>query len=678
MKNKCAWASACFLLLGVPAFAQGTGTIHGVVSDPTAASVPNAAVTVVLDERGTTRTVSTDAQGSFVFPELPIGTYSVRVAASGFKTFLQSGIELTANANARVDAQLQVGESTQSVEVTSEAPLVDSRSSTVGTLIDQQRVTDLPINGRNIIGLAGILPGVADVSAPQTFTGDRSGPTVSVSGSRQNENLFLFDGADFNAVFRNTGLNYPPPDALQEVKVLTNSFSAEYGRNAGAVFNVVTKSGTNQVHGSAWEFLRNQDLNARTFFSPSNIPQLIQNQFGAAAGGPIIKNKLFLFGSYEGLRIRPAALGSTAFPLTATERAGNFSGQKPITDPLTNAPFPNNQIPASRFDPVAMNLISPTYMPLPNGPNGLLVDTFPEPQNSDQGLFRIDYNAGRHTIDARYNYNYGTQVATGGQVPTYLPLNENMGVHSAVLGDTFVIGPNLLNQIRLSFNRVIPTITNLNPIDLADLGGNFPLIGPKIPPNIAISSRITLGNASTVNAYTVNQSMQADDSINWNVGQHSVKAGFGVLHLQYLNRSYTGTMGSFTFSGLITGNPAADFLLGQAESMTMSLPVLQQAGVQTNYYSYVQDDWKLTPHLTLNLGLRYELPLPWIQPQNEWGTLHVGQQSTVIPTAPVGMVFPGDANTPRGLVPTRWNDFAPRFGFAWDPIGDGRTSIRGA
>ncbi len=246
-----------FLFLGVPAAqAQGTGTIHGAVSDPSSAGVPNAKVTAVLGERGATRTVVTDSAGDYIFPELPIGTYSVRVEVAGFKTFVLTGVELTANANARVDAKMEVGDASQSVSVADVTPLVDSRSSTVGTLIDARLIVDLPTNGRNIISLAGLLPGVAVIAAPETFTGDRSGPTVSVSGSRQNENLFLFDGADFNAVFRNTGLNYPPPDALQEVKVLTNSFSAEYGRNAGAVFNVVTKSGSNQLHGTAWEFLR--------------------------------------------------------------------------------------------------------------------------------------------------------------------------------------------------------------------------------------------------------------------------------------------------------------------------------------------------------------------------------------------------------------------------------------
>src|SRR5579872_4277070 len=434
--------------------AQDTGTIVGTVRDPAALVIANAKVTATLKERGVTRTVTADAEGNYVLPLLPIGTYTITVEQQGFKTFSQAGIGLTANENARVDAKLEVGSVSQEVAVTAEASLVDSRSSTVGTLIDSRRVVDLPINGRNIIALASTLPGVAAVSAPETFTGDRSGPTVSVSGSRQNENLFLFDGADYNAVFRNTGLNYPPPDALQEVKVLTNSFSAEYGRNAGAVFNVVTKSGTNQIHGSAWEFLRNQDLNARTFFAPSAKPQLIQNQFGAAAGGPILRNKLFIFGSYEGLRIRPAALGTSAFPLTAAERAGDFSGSpKPVMDPLTNAPFPNNQIPASRIDPVAAKLSSPNLMPLPNAPGGSLVTTFPEPQNNDQGLLRLDYNAGAHTIEGRYNQNFAGQIATAGNVPSYLPLNETMRVQSAIVGDTWVIKPQLLNQARVKIGR---------------------------------------------------------------------------------------------------------------------------------------------------------------------------------------------------------------------------------
>jgi len=669
---------ALFSFAGLSLHAQGTGTIHGSVTDPANAAVVNAKVTAVLEERGTTRTVNTDSQGTYVFPLLPIGDYTVTIEVSGFKSFVRNGVELSANDNARVDAQLELGNTSQSVSVTGEAPMVDSRSSTVGTLIDGRRLVDLATNGRNIISLAGTLPGVASISAPQTFTGDRSGPTLSVSGSRQNANLFLFDGQQFNAVFRNTGLNYPPPDALQEVKVLTNSFSAEYGRNAGAVFNAVTKSGTNQLHGSLWEFLRNQKLNSRSEFAPSTKPQLIQNQFGASAGGRIIKDKLFLFGAYEGLRVRPAALGTNAFPLTAAERAGDFSSAAAVKDPLTGAQFPGNQIPVSRFDPIAAKLAAPNFMPLPNGPGGLLVTLFPQPQNNDQGVIRADYNLSRHTIDGRYNYNLAQQISTAGNVPSYLPLDNRAKVQSITVGDTFIIRPQLLNQLRLSFNRVLASVRNLNPINLADLGGNFPVLGPKIPPNFAVSGRVTLGDGSSVDNVTVNEAYQIDESLNWTHGGHSVKGGVGILRLRYLNRSFFQTMGSFTVSGIITGNPAADFLLGKAQSMTVASPVLEQAGLQTNSYYFVQDDWKVNSHLTLNLGLRYELPLPWVHPHDYWGTLRLGQQSTVIPTAPVGMVFPNDPGVPRGIIQTDKNNFGPRIGFAWAPFGNGRTSIRGA
>ena len=222
--------SVCFaLLLSDCVFGQGVGTIHGTVTDASGKAVPRAKVTAVLEGRGTTRTIDTDEQGSYVFPSMPVGSYALRIEAAGFKTSARSGVELSTNENARVDETLEVGNLSQSVSVVGEAPLVDSRSSVVETLIDSRRVVELPINGRNIISLTGLLPGASQVSAPQSFTGDRSGPTVAISGSRQNENLFLFDGAEFNAAFRNTGLNYPPPDALQEVNVLTNTFSAEYG-----------------------------------------------------------------------------------------------------------------------------------------------------------------------------------------------------------------------------------------------------------------------------------------------------------------------------------------------------------------------------------------------------------------------------------------------------------------
>ncbi len=667
----------CLFFTGVLAYAQGTGTIHGTVLDPAGAAIPGARVKVLLDERGTTRELTTEATGDFVFRALGIGAYTITVEAPGFKAFRRSGVTLTTEQNVRVDVAMQIGNVSESVSVTAEAPLIDSRSSVIGTLIDSRRIVDLPLNGRNIIGLAALLPGATNISAPQTFTGDRSGPTLSVSGSRGNQNLFLFDGQQFNAAFRNTGLNFPPPDALQEVKVLTNSFSAEYGRNAGSVFQVVTRSGTNEIHGALWEFLRNHKLNSRSFFAPSRIPQLIQNQFGGAAGGPIRKDKLFVFGSYEGLRVRPASLGASSFPLTAAERQGTFATA--VRDPANaNQPFPNSQIPLSRFDTVARNLLNPSQMPLPNRADGQLVTTFPTPADNGQYLLRVDWNLGRHVIDARYNLNRSYDRASAGDVPEYLPLDRDAKVNSITIGDTWNLRPSLLNQARISFNRFSSLYSNLNATHLSDLGGNFPLFGPKIPPHIAITGRVTLGNASSVDAIAANEGLQINESVTWTRQRHSIRGGYELLKLRYLNRSYFQTMGSFTFNGQITGNAAADFVLGRATSMTVASPVLEQAGLQTNHYFFLQDDWRVHPRLTLNLGLRYELPLNWVHPGDWWGTFRQGQQSRVIPNAPLGMVFPGDPGIPRGLFRTDRNNFAPRIGFAWDPFGNGRTAVRGA
>jgi hypothetical protein len=673
------FALIVLLLSAISAFGQGTGTIHGVITDPSAAAMAGARVTATLTGRGTTRTVTTDAQGAYVLPLLPVGSYQITIEAKGFKTFVQQGVDLTANENSRVDATLQVGSLNESVTVNAEAPLVDSRSSVMGTLIDSRRVLELPMNGRSIIGLATLLPGASQVSAPQTFTGDRSGPTVSMSGSKGAQNLFLFDGAPFNALFRNTGLNYPPPDALQEVKVLTNSFSAEYGRNAGAVFNVVTRSGSNDVHGSLWEFLRNQNLNARNFFAGPTKPQLIQNQFGGAGGGPIRKDKLFVFGSYEALRIRSSSLLTSAFPLTAAERAGDFSSVRTaIRNPQTGQPFPNNQISAAQIDTVARNLLSGNLIPLPNSPGGQLVTVSANPQDNDNALIRVDENLGKHTINGHYNYSLARQDSVVGNVPSYFSASQRSQVQNVTIGDTTTIRPSLLNQITISLNRVDSSITSLNRTSLADLGSNLPHFGPSQPSGITVTNRLSMGSGSGGDALLINQSFSFKESVQWTRRNHSISAGFELLKLRYLNRGSFLTNGVFTFDGSVSGNAAADFVLGKPSTMQVASPWLEQAGLQTNLSYYVQDDWRIRPRLTLNLGLRYELPFPWVQPNNYWGTLHPGEQSQVFKNAPLGMVFPGDPGVPRGLIQTDKNNFAPRIGFAWDPFGRGRTSVRGA
>jgi len=681
-------AAFCLLALGSSGtcFAQGTGVIYGTVTDPSRAAIAEAQVKAILSETGAIRTVTTSITGEYVFSAMPVGTYEIQVTAAGFKQFRRQAITLNANENIRADATLTVGSIAEYVTVTGEAPLVDSRSAVMGTLIDGRRLTELPTNGRNVIALAALLPGASAVSAPQTFTGDRSGPSVSMSGTKGNSNLFLFDGQDYLAVFRNTGLNYPPPDALQEVKVLTSSFSAEYGHNAGGVFNVVTKSGTNELHGALWEFARNNRFNARNFFAHSNSsnPRLAQNQFGAAAGGPIKRDKLFVFGAYEGLRIRQSALATGARPLTAVERAGDLSGEATAKDPLTGNPFPGNQIDPSRFDPVVKAILArPELMPLPNGPGGTLTQTYGKPQNNDQGIIRVDYNLGsKHLITGRYNHSYATEITVAGQVPTYETIFNFARVQSVTLADTYTVTPTLVNEFRVSYNRFSPAYEVQNGFSLHDLGGNFPVLnGIPIPPEIVISgiggARVTLASNSSVNAQLENEDYQLNDIVNWTHGRHFLKGGFEIFRRRYLNRSYFLTMGVFNFTGAITGNTVADFLLGLPASANAAAPLTEQGGVQTSFNEFLSDDWRVNSRLTLNLGLRYELPLPWYQPQNYWATFHRGQQSTVFPNAPVGEVFYGDQGVPRGMVLTDKHNFAPRFGFAWDVFGNGRTAVRG-
>ncbi len=668
----CAW----ILLAGVAFGATSTGTLHGVVTDTTGGVLPNATITLTLEERGASRVVYSDDSGVYVATLLPIGSYTVRVEAPGFKAFEREAVSLTSSQNARVDAQLEVGPVSESITVLAEAPQVDSRSATMGTLIDSRRVLDLPLNGRNVVGLANLLPGASQVEAPQTFTRDRDGPTVAMSGSRPNQNLLLFDGVHYNAVFRNTGLNYAPPDAIQEVKVLTSNFGADYGRNGGSVFQVVTRAGTNQLHGSLWEFLRNDNLNARHYFATEK-PNLIQNQFGAAVGGPVKHDKLFFFASYEGLRIRPESLSTSAFPLTAAERAGDFSATGQLKDPGTGQPFANNQIPVSRFDTVSSNILSRNLFPLPNRPDGQYVALFPEPRDNDMAMVRMDYNLGSHTLSGRWNYNFARENESAGQIPEYMQLDREATTQNVALTDSYVIRYNLINQFRAGFTRVGSSVFTTNPYHISDLGGEFPLFGPRIPPLIGVVGRLTAGSSTSGDATIVNQAWNISDDVSWVTNGHSVKVGAELLKLRYLNRSAFMTQGAFPFTGQITGDSAADFVLGAMPWMQVASPLLEQAGSQISSYYFIQDDWRIHPRLTLNLGLRYELSLPWVHPNDFWGTLRPGQQSQVIPNAPAGMVFPGDAGISRGLIATDKNNFAPRFGFAWDPFGHGRTSVRG-
>ena len=338
------WTGSCLTLS-----AQTTGTIVGQVSDPTGAAVPNATVEVENVGTGLVRTAVTEAVGTYLIPALPLGDYKLSVTATGFKVFSQSGISLELGQNARVDVSLELGAMTETVEVVAEALRVDSRSTTLGASITNRQITDLPLDGRNPLRLLQYLPGVGNANiqtAPIFARG--SGPSFNVSGARGTANSIMLDGTVLAAAMTNFGVNLPNPDALTEFRMLTNAFSAEYGRAEGSIILAVTKSGTNKLHGALWEFLRNDAVNARNFFAGGDKPKLRQNQFGLAVGGPVVRDRTFFFGSYEGLRLRQETF-NLGFPPTTAERVGDFSASStPVIDPLTENSFPNNQIPIAR------------------------------------------------------------------------------------------------------------------------------------------------------------------------------------------------------------------------------------------------------------------------------------------------------------------------------------------
>src|SRR5436305_4295196 len=330
------------LVSSLPALGQTTGRISGFVRDPSGAAIPSVSVTARMTEQQSTSKTVTNSEGFYDFVALPPGDYELVFEANGFRRQIRSGVDLSINQNLRVDSALEVGSLETQVTVHGTAPLVDTVSPVLSGLIDDRRVVDLPLNGRNIMSLAGVLPGVLGVAVSQQMDNARSGPIMDVNGGRSNMNLFTLNGGYFNNPSRNTGINYPPPDAVEEIRILTHDFSAEYGHNPGSQVLVASKSGTNQIHGAAWEFRRNNAFNARNFFAPV-VPVVHQDQFGGDAGVPIVKDSLFIFGVYQGLINHQQAQSVQSFVPTAAQRAGDFTALRTTltnpNSPITGRPF---------------------------------------------------------------------------------------------------------------------------------------------------------------------------------------------------------------------------------------------------------------------------------------------------------------------------------------------------
>jgi hypothetical protein len=664
------------------AWSQVTGNLSGYVRDASGAAVPGATVTAVMSEQQTTRTTQSDEQGAYSFIGLLPGHYQVTFEANGFQKQVQTGMELSVGQNARMDGSLTVGTVRNEVEVGTAAPLVDTVSSTLSGLIDDRRVVDLPLNGRNVMGLASILPGVTNVSAPQQMSSARGGSEMNVNGGRPNMNLFTFDGGYFNNPSRNTGINYPPPDAVQEVRILTHNFTAEFGHNPGAQVEVLSKAGSNSFHGSVWEFLRNDAFNARDFFAP-RVPAQKQNQFGAAAGGPLVKDKLFIFGSYQRLTNHQEAESIQALVPTAAQRNGDFTGLGTTlvnpTNPVTGAPFTDaqgvpcvaaNRINAGCISPVATNLLS--YVP--SSATGTVVSLAQSPLTENLGMVRVDWNqSDKHHIFGHYYQNENSRSAPfagGGNLPGYVGENFDVATKQGTLNDTYTFTPNLINQAIFSVLNSSSSQLESKTLTPSSLGINMPQYVPTGGVGINVANDFNLGTGTPTQFLGTNY--QIRDSLSWIKGRHSFKFGFESLFLRF--RQLFLEAPSFTFSGAQSGDPIADFMLGAYDSLNVYFGQRDNNDYTTFNSFYAQDEFRLNPRLTLTYGLRYEPFLPWKDRNNRINTVAPGVQSKIVTDAPPGILFPGDV--PKGLASADLNNFAPRIGLAWDVRGDGKTSVR--
>ena len=672
-------------------WAQATGQINGMVTDASGAVLPGVTIEATNTATSALRTAVSGEDGLYTVPLLQPGVYDVKATLSGFRVALQEAVRVTVTETSRVAFQLEVGQVSETVTVTAEATLVETANATRGIVIDEAKVVDLPLNGRNFTQLGTLIPGVV---APPSGLGGQSGDATpggfgnatggfNVNGMRNQSNNFLMDGATNNDTFNTGFVLRPPPDAIQEFKILTHAFGAEYGRNAGSVVNVVTKSGSNTLSGAAWEFNRDDALQARNFFAPGAQPkpELKQNQFGLALGGPIVKNRVFGFGYYEGFR-NDAGVTNNVVVLSDAQRAGNF-GATAIRDPLTGLPFPNNTIPANRISPAATRLLN-DFVPLPNSPGNRYIVSPTVNDVRDQFGARFDVQV-TDNQSLLVRYMRSDTERTTPKVIAAVDQKALATLQDVMASHNYVIASNVINQARVSINRISanPAVTSgLNP---RDFGINFANTNPLAAglPSIVVSGffgagTLALGDPQQPFVSRVNHVWQAADDVTWIAGRHSLKFGVDVrreaMNIAFINRPN----GDLTFGGGISGNAAADFLLGLPTQARATTTQAIQDGYGWLFAGYIQDDFRVTPQLTVNLGLRYELPTPFIDVNDAITGFHTGQQSTVFPNAPTGLVYAGDADVPRGIVPTDKNNFAPRVSLAWDPFGDGTTSVRSA
>src|SRR5712691_569656 len=672
------------LLVASPALAQ-TGQINGVIADNTGGVVPGATVKAVEVATGLSRDTVSGGDGRYTFTSLRPTVYDITAEIPGFRTYQRKAVELQANQALTINITMEVGSLEETITVAGEAATVDVTTATIAEVVDSKRIVELPLNGRDAAKLSTLVAGMVltsiDKESAKTIPGALR---LSTNGTESRQVSFRLDGTSHTDPYFQQNQPFPFPDALQEFSIQTSNYSAAQGNSAGAVVNAVTRSGTNELHGGTFGYLRDNTFNARSYFSPTK-DLLKRKQFGGYAGGPIQHSKTFFFVGWQGTDLQNVGTTKTATVPTAEQRAGNF-GSTTVRDPLTGQPFPNNQIPVSRFDPASVNVLK--YMPIP-GSDGRISIPRTIGQQDNQVIMKVDHQLGtKDQLNVRYFFDnfHNDPTYTEGNLLSYRnpTLAAGTRMQNIVGGWTRTISATMLNEARVGYNHVFsrrfppPGVPSMQ-----ELGVRLPIY-----PSLASISEINANNffniGDNLEASFYRPGIEVSDRMTWARGKHNLQFGGELQRYSVEIRNQFRRAGHFMFAGSPTtgtGNTLADFLLGQLSQFDQGTG--EYKDYLANYGSlFVQDDFRVNQRLTLNLGARLESTPPWheLNGRIEMFSLQDYQNnvhSTVFPQAPRGETFRGDPGVPEdGTDPSTYN-FGPRVGFAWDITGDGKTSLRG-